>query len=274
MKILAIGDFHGKFPKKFEKIIKDVDVVLCLGDFGDTTTLRNLEFKYWDDLKDESLENIIGKKKFKEILIKTTKSMDLPLKKLTSSGKKILTIYGNSDILDKELKKHELKGFETKCRKLKIKLLKTSKLKLGTFTLIGFSGYRGAMSKGLSKKNSKLREKIKKDNIKWKKRLDKIFSKVKEKKVIFLTHDVPRGYFDKVKNKNSPLFGKHVGDEYFTKYIKKYSPRLFICGHMHEYQGKIKLGKTTIVATGAAHDGKAVLIEIDKEKEPKIKFIK
>lgn len=35
MKILAIGDFHGKFPGKLKKLIKkeNPDLILCTGDF-------------------------------------------------------------------------------------------------------------------------------------------------------------------------------------------------------------------------------------------------
>ena len=35
-----------------------------------------------------------------------------------------------------------------------------------------------------------------------------------------------------------------------------------------------KSGKTSIVTIGAAYKGKAAIIEIDKEKTPKIEFIK
>ena len=45
--------------------------------------------------------------------------------------------------------------------------------------------------------------------------------------------------------------GKHVGFKGYTEFIKKNKPTLFICGHMHEYQGEKKVGKTMIVATGS-----------------------
>jgi Icc-related predicted phosphoesterase len=79
----------------------------------------------------------------------------------------------------------------------------------------------------------------------------------------FLIHDPPYGFFDKVLNKDSPLNNKHVGDKYFLQYIKKYKPSLVISGHMHEYQGLKKLGKSTIIATGSAKEGKAVIIDIN-----------
>jgi hypothetical protein len=36
MKILAIGDFHGKFPEKLRKLAKDVNLILSVRDFADT----------------------------------------------------------------------------------------------------------------------------------------------------------------------------------------------------------------------------------------------
>ncbi len=33
MKILAIGDFHGKFPVELKKLVKEVDLILSVGDY-------------------------------------------------------------------------------------------------------------------------------------------------------------------------------------------------------------------------------------------------
>ena len=41
---------------------------------------------------------------------------------------------------------------------------------------------------------------------------------------------------------------------------------------MHEYQGMKKLGKTLIIATGSAKEGKAAIIDYD-EKKGKVKRI-
>ena len=46
MKILVIGDFHGKFPKKLKEMAKKVDLVLCTGDFGGSEKLLKILFKY------------------------------------------------------------------------------------------------------------------------------------------------------------------------------------------------------------------------------------
>jgi Icc-related predicted phosphoesterase len=99
--------------------------------------------------------------------------------------------------------------------------------------------------------------------------------KFSEKNInILLAHYPPFGYFDKVKYKGeNPMNGKHIGFKGYTEFIKKNKPDLFICGHMHEYQGKTKIGKTAIVTTGSAKQGKAAMIEFD-EKIKRIKNVR
>ena len=175
------------------------------------------------------------------------------------------------------MKEFGLKGLEHQCKILNIKLLKTNFKKINNFVLAGFSGYRGADAKGFIKLDKNKKRKISNSNKKWENRLKKIFSRLKNyNNVIFIAHDVPFGYFDKINNKSNPLHKNHIGDKYFTNYIKKYQPKLFLCGHMHEYQGVKKFGKTKIVTTGPAYEGKAVVIELpeDKKRNVKINFIK
>ena len=49
-----------------------------------------------------------------------------------------------------------------------------------------------------------------------------------------------------------------------------------LCGHMHEYQGKQKLGKTLVVNAGDASEGRGVIVEIEEKnkKMNNVKFIR
>ena len=62
MKILAIGDFHGKFPKKFERIIKKekIGLVVSNGDYF-PFHYRELWFKHCYR-KETELWEVIGKR--------------------------------------------------------------------------------------------------------------------------------------------------------------------------------------------------------------------
>ena len=115
---------------------------------------------------------------------------------------------------------------------------------------------------------------MKKRREKTKKKLFEIIRKTKGKR-IFLFHYTPKGFFDIIKDKENPHHGESAGINFFLQAIKRYKPKLVICGHMEEYQGKKKLGQTLIVATGAASEGKAAVIEFDEEKGKvrKVRFL-
>ena len=102
----------------------------------------------------------------------------------------------------------------------------------------------------------------------------RLMNLMKSKPDILLAHYTPLNYFDKMESKGHALSGSHMGVSSYNRAIKKYSPKLFVCGHMHEYQGMKKMGKTWVVATGSAKDGKAAIIEFDKGKVQKVRFIK
>ena len=105
----------------------------------------------------------------------------------------------------------------------------------------------------------------------------KQFSKlISNKPDILLLHYPPVGYFDKIKAKIHGMHNKSAGVGYYNIGIKKYKPALVLMGHMHEYQGKKNIERSLIVATGAAHDNKAVVIDFDniKKKVKSVKFLK
>jgi Icc-related predicted phosphoesterase len=106
------------------------------------------------------------------------------------------------------------------------------------------------------------------------KKLDRLLKKEKLGKFIFLTHYPPYGLFDKAEIKGSPMYGKHLGFQPYNKLIKKYRPFLVVFGHMHENQGKKRIGKIWFVNPGSARNGGAALIELDGEKVKNIKFLK
>ena len=59
---------------------------------------------------------------------------------------------------------------------------------------------------------------------------------------IWLTHAPPKGICDDRKT----LSGRRKSSQAIRKAIKKYQPRLVICGHVHTGRGVVKLGNTEI----------------------------
>ena len=276
IKILAIGDFHGKITNKLKNKLRklDFDIILSPGDLANTNKLRDLTFQNWDKLGDKQLKDIIPKKQFDKIQIASIKSMQPVIEFLYRLNKPVYLVSGNGDFTREEVRGYSIKSLEESIKNMKIILLKQKQIILKQYTLIGFSGYRGATAKNYRKLSKKKILRIKKENYNWDCRLKSLFSKkIDYKSTIFLCHDTPKNCLDIITNKKSPMYGKNLGDEYFSKYIKKYQPLIVVCGHMHENQGKCKIGKTTVVNPGAAYEGKAALIELKNEKVKNIKFL-
>jgi len=285
MKILAIGDFHGTFPKKFETLIKKekIDLVVSNGDYF-PFHYRKLWFKHCFDTNVELWE-VIGKKKYKQLMEKDLKDGEKALKKLNSLPIPIITVHGNIDYTrmngDIDIIKYQKKygkpkkwtwddkDFFSPIIK-KYKNIKRFEYKFTKFNEYVFIGAYGGTSPGhvKSKPYKKHRE-----------ILDKLFKKFKKenkkRKVIFVSHNMP--YYtklDKIGMKaHEKVRGKHYGSKLIRRIINRYQPVLHIGGHIHESRGKQKLGKTLAINSGAAHEGKAAIIELKDGRKPKVKFI-
>lgn len=116
-------------------------------------------------------------------------------------------------------------------------------MKINNTKLIGFEGARWIESEG--------EVFIRYDPV------HKMLKKGKEKKVL-ITHVPP---FDTEADKL--WTGHHVGSPFLRGLIEDYKPDIVICGHIHESRGVEKLGKTTIVNTGALADGYAAWVDTD-----------
>ena len=94
---------------------------------------------------------------------------------------------------------------------------------------------------------------------KSRKNLLKRFGKTKVD--IFVPHYPPKGVFDIIKDKGNSFHGKSAGIPIFTEAIRKYKPKLVLCGHMHEYQGAKKLGKSIVVNPGEGDKGMYAVVD-------------
>ena len=299
MKILAIGDFHGKFPRKFTKIIRKekIDIMLSNGDYT-PFSLRDLFFKHIYMNPEKNLWEVIGKEKYKRITLRDLKDGEKILKKLNSLGIPVFTVLGNNDYPFgddvRDFSKKERDRWKWKWEKDKLnfypRIIKKynnihrvdySYGKFGDYIIIGARGHShpGAVKSKTYKKHKKILGKL----------FDKFKKENKEKKVIFLTHNMPYNTkLDKLSiraikfalkhaGKNKKIVKKrkrHYGSKMFRRVIKKYQPILQIGGHIDEGMGKQKLGRTLMVNCGPAHHGKAAIIELDAGRVKKVRFIR
>lgn len=282
MKILVIGDFHGKVSAKLKKEIskREFDFIISVGDYAGIKEWYSY-IKYVFNLKILSAERkspqeFYGKEKYKDLIKKDFKAGEEVFKFLDSLGKPGFYIFGNGD---DEWYNHYFGGKFIRAKKSRLNFLKKIKnikemnykiRKYKRISFLGFGGYLDAIA------NEKHRDK------EWQKRVDlrireaekKIYSLIKkiDKKAIFVFHYPPLGVFDKILDKKNPYYKGSTGINVFRKAILKKKPSLVLCGHMHEYQGKKKLGYSVVVNPGAAIDGKFAIINLD-EKEGKIRKI-
>ena len=276
VKICAIGDFHGKFPAKLKKLAKNSDLVISLGDYP-AWSLKKTFFKYCYKT-DKDLWDILGKEKYKKVFTKDWKTAEDILGKLDSLGVPIFSIVGNYDYHKVNDSSDEKKinwkwiaqdFFPKTIKKYShIRRFDYRAIKIDGIVLIG--AYGGSFPGRIKSKAYR----------KYRKKLETLFKEYakenSERRVIFVTHNVPYNCkLDKIRDKNAPTIvqGKHYGSKLIRRIINKYQPVICVCGHIHENQGRCKIGKTLVINTGAALDGKCAIIEFD-EKKRKIKNVK
>lgn len=252
MKILAIGDLHGKIPKNLPK--KNIDLILLTGDFGKADLARKIAFKR---IEKENYKPT--KKQIKEAHLEIYNSTVSILKKI----KKIAPIYfvfGNVEIKDSEIKK------ENKKEKLNLPLIRGNIKKIKGLSHIGgkikhirgisIAGYDYFIENSWIKRFKDNDKKSLKENKKDNEKAKEFFKKLK-KVDILLIHQPPYKILDKVTYKLAPKKwrGKYAGSDLILDYIKRKHPRYVICGHIHEAFGEKNIGKAKVINLGMRNYG-------------------
>ncbi len=88
--------------------------------------------------------------------------------------------------------------------------------------------------------------------------LDATLRKLMVKEAILATHAPPRGHVDVV-----PWSG-HAGSRSIMALVEEFTPKLVLCGHIHEARG-VEHGSVTYVNPGPAYRGYAALIDVEEE---------
>lgn len=222
MKVLALGDPHGKLPKNLDSIIKKnkIETIICIGEV----------FPIKRDKKNRGKANM--------------KTGEKILDKLCSYKIPMIFFKGNMFLSGEGLKIFQklLGKYKEKYPNLKYKRLGKFEIKGRSFIVFDMI-YEEHSHQMLSKYFTDARK-----NEKRIERLNKLLKENKE--AILLSHAPPYGYLDKIHS------GKHIGSKFLLDTIKKSSPKLVLCGHIHEAKGKAKIGKTEIYNLGCCEDYK------------------
>jgi Icc-related predicted phosphoesterase len=292
MKILVVGDLHGRLSSKLFSKIKKLkpDMILSPGDYCGNSELSKLFFeKVYGKDEEEIDSSVLRKVEFLEK--KSVQSGIDVLKKLKTLKIPFYGVRGNwdpspweMDIGSDEDKQKEfgLKKFNREFRK-DFELIDFRVKDFGNFVVVGgtSSTHPGKLKVGKSRlkkykgNKNELRKYLKRKKMHYQKREKKyrnVFEKAKKKgkPIIFLTHNCP--YMTKLdKIKKGPQKGKHYGSYLEKQMIKKYKPELVLCGHMHENFGKDKLYGNLVINSGAALNEEFVVLEFPPKKGGKLK---
>ena len=299
VKILVIGDLHGRMPRIH---FKDFDYIICVGDVCDDRGFRPYINKWFSFLKNNehiSFDKFLGKEfspRKEEVLLKESISRGRRiLEYLNSFGKPVFFVPGNWDdsygptkiknpdkndysysraFLDYWLGRYSNEGLIGGLENvydLQYRLYSDEFVNILGYGLIsGPEDFKGRFSKSnLTKKQKTFLLNLAK---KIPLRLSKLWLKRNRKAVsIFVTHNVPYGVLDKIKDKKSPGHGKHAGSTVARDFCLKKKPEICVGGHVHEHYGKKKLGSTTVINAGYGKDAQ-VLLDI-KGKKVRVKFV-
>lgn len=276
MKILAIGDFHGKLSVKLKKAVEKekIDLIIGVGDYAGVEDWRPYVLHCLASKKTgkrKSPEEFFGKVKFEKLMEKDFNAGEDILDFLDSLGVPFVSIFGNGDDewydypFDDELlsldigRRDYLKGLKNFVD------ITYGVVDIKGVSILGLGGYVDAEENydeeerdslgyfGILMRLDKTRRKLK-----------SLIRKVKGKSKIFVFHYPVKGVFDVIEEKGNVYRGKSVGMDFFREAVEKEKPGLVLCGHMHEYQGSKKLKGSLIVNPGAALDGKAAVVDFDE----------
>jgi len=256
MKICAIGDPHGNL-KKIRKVSKNVDFYLVTGDLGKADLAREIYFENIERMKrglpEEKIETKEKKKIHDEI-----HSSTLNILGYLSGFAPVYTIEGNVGIttIREARERSEEDGFENLAtRKFidddsRVHLVKNVLRVLGGLR-VGFLEYfvDECWVREFAPGDLKKMKTAKKDSEKARRVLERF-----EKVDILICHQPPFGFLDKVSWSEAPKNwkGRHAGSEVILDYIRRFQPRFVFCGHIHEGEGCVRIGKSEVFNLGVA----------------------
>lgn len=282
MRMLVIGDFHGKFSEKLKKriISANPDLIVGVGDYaGVDDWYSYIKYMFKQSISGKEwmpAGEFFGKKKFNELVKKDFEAGKGVLNGLKGIGKPVILVFGNGDDVWYKYLFAKNWAIDRKALKFVRKLgVKNITYGLAKFEGIKFAGFGGYMDVKANYDNKK-----KGDRDSWKRAIKRVrmsrqflFRNLRKSHGadILVLHYPPEGAFDIISDKNNPYHGKSAGIESFREAILKFKPKIALCGHMHEYQGAKKIGKTLVVNPGDAERGRFAVIDYPGMK---VKFFK
>lgn len=87
------------------------------------------------------------------------------------------------------------------------------------------------------------------------------------RETVLVAHPPPFGTLDRVLKKF------HAGSKGIDNLINKNQPKLFLCGHIHENLGIMKINQTLVVNCSMGWQGEGALISLSQDSDPDVCFL-
>ncbi|MFB6208578.1 MAG: metallophosphoesterase [Candidatus Nanohaloarchaea archaeon] len=250
MKILVVGDCHGKMPSIPDQ---EFDLILCVGDIcGGTEEMRSVMM---DAIEDErQWHEIVGEENARQMVQESIKEGREILERLDELGVPVLVVPGNWDWTgeNSEWEFLEARGYPGMLKGME----NIVDLNLSSFKKSGYNfvGYGPCPSPELPQYEQDFpgEEELEELRREYRQNKQKLAELLEESgNTVLLSHNVPNDTsLDRIEDEDNPEYGKHFGSIIVRELVENYQPEYCIAGHMHEGEGKERLGKTLCLNTG------------------------
>ncbi len=259
MKICAIGDPHGDIEKVKKIPLQGTDLILLTGDLGKADLARSRFFENLkrkeEGLPEKEVTNEYRKREYME-----TYESAMRIVKYLSKLAPVYLIFGNADNSNNESRK------ASKKIGMKLPFLANDLRAIDNVGVMNnrFANFNGKRIGGLKYfidtswvkefKPVDYEERLKEARKETEKARGVLNWFGRNPVDILLCHQPPYGFLDESNFKGAPESwkGKHAGSKVILDYVKKYQPKYVFCGHIHEGEGKAKIGKTEVYNLGVA----------------------
>lgn len=263
MKILVIGDCHGKKPEIPDE---DFELVLAVGDIcGGTDEMRTAMF---DSINSEKpFYEIRGESKAKKAVEESIEEGKQILETLNNLGKPVYIVPGNWDWtgINSDWDFLENRGYPEMLSEYEN--IHNLNFESREFEDVQFIGYGPCSGPEIpqyedDKPNSQEEmNEMRKEYEQTKQELSNLFEK---EDTILISHNAPQNTdLDMIDNPESPKHGRHYGSVIVRELVEEFNPLFNVAGHMHESEGVQSIGETLCINTGLNN---VVLIDTDSKE--------
>lgn len=254
MKILAIGDPHGDVKKLEGLPLNGLDLILLTGDLGSANLMRKQAFERVERQSKGLPEKEISPNDKKRAFMEAYRT-SLQVVRFLARHAPVATIYGNVESTNPETHAYSREiGLplpsltDALCRIPGVRVI-NNRLMNAQGVRIGGLQYFVDTNWVRDFKPSKYQKRLHDAKISTDK-AKSVLSRFKELDIL-VCHQPPYGHLDTVGNKAPVAWrGKNAGSKTILNYINRHQPRYVFCGHIHEGEGKAKIGKTEIYNLG------------------------